>query len=139
MTGFDSDDVPEEAEKQSRIILRMSPSFSGRIDGHLLALRKMKKQRTKKQEWIAEAIIEKLQQDEDDLAQEESEKRLNLPVSPSLAQMVDSRIEILRRMGINRSKNRWVIDAIAEKLDRESKQTWRWMDDQLSQSSSDEK
>lgn len=139
MTGFGRDDVPEEAEEQSRITLRISPSFSERIDGHLLALKKMKKQRTKKQEWIAEAIIEKLQRDKNDLAQEESEKRLNLPVSSDLAQMVDSRIEILRRMGISRSKNRWVIDAIAEKLDRESKQTWRWMDDQLSQSSSDEK
>lgn len=122
------DDAAFGGSGQTKLTIRMGTSVSSRIDAHLDLLKEMRK-RTTKSEWIAEAIREKFQGDEAKLAKQLSDKRLCVSIHDDLIKLMDSVMNTLRQAGVAQTKNRLILEALMEKLDRESREVWDWLDE----------
>lgn len=117
-----------DGSSHTKLTIRMGTSVSNRIDAHLDLLKEMRKRMTKS-EWIAEAIREKFQGDESKLAKQLSEKRLCVPIHDDLIKLMDSVMHTLRQAGVAQTKNRLILEALMEKLDRESGEVSNWLDE----------
>lgn len=127
MAKRDPEEPVDQAEDSSRLTLHLTASISSRLEEHLNLLRKMLREHKTKKDWITEAVEEKLRESKRDLAHRSTGKRFNLPLKPDVAEKLEHNLELLKRMGIKHSKTRWVLDAISEKLDRESIEVWEWL------------
>lgn len=136
MTGFDEN--ARKKSDQTKLTVRMGSSVSDRVDAHLHLLKQMRKQ-ISKSNWISEAIAEKFKGDEINFVQRFSEKRLQVSVDTDLIESMNSIMEDLRQMGVAQTKQRLILEAIVEKLDRESREVWDWLGDLQKQKSSSEK
>lgn len=142
----DIDDLSSENCEQRgesdvcRLPLRVGPSLSSRLEDHLYLLKKIGGSRVTKQNWIIEAIREKLDRDvaESVPCQANKDRRMVLKLDPNTLETLKSRIDLSRRIGASYSKNKWVLEAIDEKLEKESKQTRRWLEALQSEMSSSE-
>lgn len=70
--------------------------------------------------------------------QANKDRRMVLKLDPNTLETLKSRIDLSRRIGASYSKNKWVLEAIDEKLEKESKQTRRWLEALQSEMSSSE-
>ena len=83
-------------------------------------LRKLEKHSSTKQQWIKEAIKDKLLKDKNDPEHIPENKYLRIEIEPTLQDDIEKRVELLKqRSGRNYSTKKWMIEAFHEKLERD--------------------
>jgi hypothetical protein len=94
--------------------------------------------RTTKQDWIAQAIQEKLEREMSGSVpcQANKDRRMVLKLDPETSKVLQNRVDLSRRIGASYSKNKLILEAIDEKLELEAKQTRRWLESLQSEISS---
>lgn len=102
--------------KLKEYTLRVGKHFHKRIDHHMRLLKYLKN--SNKQQWIQEAVREKLEADENS-SEETADKFLHLKFDMDLWKQLEERVEALRMTHTTMSKKKIIEEAILEKLDRE--------------------
>ena len=106
-------------------------SYSVRIEGRLykrifqhIQLLKRMSIVLNKQKWLEDAIVRKLEKDEEqDLTETiDSEKHLSFQVNVQLDAKIDKRVEVIKKFCNSYSKKKWILESIYEKLDLEEKE-----------------
>jgi len=110
----------------SRFQLRVDAHLSDRLESHLQFLKTMRKRGQTKGDWVAEAISEKLHREEQSPLQHPTSRRLAVPLDTELASKLEDKMEMFRRMGVTVTKNRWVLEAMLEKLELEERELSSW-------------
>lgn len=98
----------------------VSPHIFNRLEQHILFVKRLSNRNETRQNWVLEAIKDKLTRDErcHDIPKE---CRLNLKIDEITAQKLFKRVELIKKFRTSYSKKQWILDAILERLDREEK------------------
>lgn len=97
----------------------VSSIFSSRIKNHVQKIRRAIDPTISDEEWVKEAISEKLKI-EQKLKSVEKEKTLSIILDPELSDRLKNHLEVIKEKRNLTSKKQWILDAIDEKMDRES-------------------
>lgn len=110
--------MKDSCEKKIQYSVCISPVLHNKLDQHLLVLRKILKFGLTKQDWLVEAVQEKLLRDtpERDI---EKNKRINLRMDQLTNKLLEQRINLIRPFHNSYSKKKLLLDAIQERLDQE--------------------
>lgn len=105
----------------------VSPILHKKIDKHVSVFKNLLKQELRKQDWIIEAIKEKLERD---VPSQEiiKEKSMGLHLDPLLHQRIGKHVDMKRQFHFSFSKNKWILDAIQERLDQETENVYAKLD-----------
>jgi hypothetical protein len=109
--------IPKPKRKRIEYTVRIGNHLYQRISRHLLLLKHLKNNESK-QNWIQEAVKEKLAADE--LSKEEvGDRFLHLKLDVELWSELEKKVESLKATRTSVSKKVLIEEAIFEKLDRE--------------------
>lgn len=97
--------------------IRISENLHKRFNQHINCLKHVNRIKTK-QNWIEDALREKLERDEKISYEILNEKLLRFKVNENLFLEIDNKVKIIKKFR-NYSKKQWILEAIYEKLDRE--------------------
>lgn len=118
-----------ENEEMHSFNMPVSSSFYDRLDKHLYLLRTKRQERISKKTWILEAILEKLQDEENQSpAVVCRTKNLGFSIPKSVSDRIKRTVDVLVRLGKRYSKKKWVMDALEKKYDREQSDLNSWVD-----------
>jgi len=90
-----------------------------KLEKILFAIRGLEGKTTKK-DWINKAIKEKLER-ENSSNVFSKEKRLSFPIDHESLAEIEKRVMLLRKFRTSYSKKQWLVEAIYEKLDQDTK------------------
>jgi len=95
-------------------------NLHNRINKHVNKLKSTEGPGQSKQKWVIDAIKEKLNAENlsEDLPREKS---LGLKISLNLHNQILKRVEMMRKVRSSFSKKQWIVEAIADKLDRDER------------------
>ena len=106
---------------------RIGNIFADRLDKHILSLERMNRKRVTRHLWIEEAIQKKLDREVNlHPADIPKEARISLRLVKSLSDEINDKVSLMKRFRTTYSKNKWVIEAIEEKLEEEHQQVAQW-------------
>jgi hypothetical protein len=125
----------ENKKIESHIIfpVKVGNHLFSRLVEHINELAFLKNVQISKQDWLAEAIEEKLQSDKDQLGDDEQlrQKSVFPKISKRLNDELESRVNVFKQSRISYSKKQWIVDAIYEKLDRDTRQVKRLIKEKI--------
>lgn len=92
-----------------------------RLERHILIIKKLIDRHATKQDWLVNAIREKM---EKDITGQEipTTHSITVKLDARLEQMILQRIEYIKKFKFSYSKKKWIIDAIVDKLDRDEEE-----------------
>ncbi len=104
--------------------LRIGERFYKRLSKHIHFLKQLNSIQNK-QEWIEQAILAKLRQEEKQDVDEgfPPEKYLSFKISSQINAKIEKRVEVIKKIRGSFSKKQWILEAIHERLDLEEKET----------------
>lgn len=104
--------------------IRIGERLYKRINKHVQLLKHLKKTQNK-QDWIEQAILEKLAKEEEgDISESVSpEKHLSFKIQSQIDAKIENRVEFIKKIRGSFSKKQWILEAVYEKLDLEEKET----------------
>jgi hypothetical protein len=113
----------DDQTKKSKIYqytVSISPHLHNRLDKHIFILKKLVRTGHTKQQWLVEAVEEKLKNEKSSQTQDiEKEKRVSLRIDVLTKKILEEQIQLIRCFRTSYSKRKWILDAIQEKLDLE--------------------
>lgn len=110
----------EELTKLGNYALRVGEDLHARINKYIHIVKYLKDKKLTKQNWIKEAVIEKLEKDKEVSPDSISrEKFLNFKLEYSLIRAIERQVEITKKFRYSYSKKKWFEEAFYEKLERE--------------------
>lgn len=95
-------------------------------------LRKLEKLTSSKQQWIKEAVQEKLEWERQNPETIPENKNLRIDIDSSLKEEIEKRVDLLKKRQRSYSKKKWLVDAFYEKLEREEANSHKIMKKLLS-------
>ncbi|HEY4832930.1 MAG TPA: hypothetical protein VIH61_10270 [Waddliaceae bacterium] len=111
---------PFDHSKSTRYTIQIGENIAERIDQHLRLLKFLGDKDVKKQKWIKNAILKKLDKEEHIPPYElPKEKHLNIDVEKNLRERIERVINSIRKVRRTYSKKQWILEAIAEQLTQE--------------------
>lgn len=113
--------------KKSNLTIRVNYSLAEKLEGRISFIKIKKNHSFSKQQWIVDAIREKLASDKRLLKKAQFpkkgkiDKRLNCSIDENLLQLLNEHLDhIQKSCDITTSKNSWIAQAINEKLEKET-------------------
>lgn len=98
--------------------LRMSERLLGQIRQQLCVQRTLTKKKFSRDEFIEQAIQEKLERDEKkSLTDLDPARRISFRLDLELAEKVEHMVAIERSLGVSSSRSDWIVEAIKEKVE----------------------
>lgn len=98
----------------------ISPLLHDKLDRHISTLKKLLRADLTKHDWVIAAINEKLERiDNEEIIKE---KTLGLHLDPPTHERLGKHVEKNRQVQYSFSKNKWIQEAIQERLDQDAKQ-----------------
>lgn len=97
----------------------ISENLHNKLVNHFNHLRINNYKRLTKSQWVCEAIYEKLEKKIQSSLHKQ--QRIHLKIPKRALDEIDAQIQILKKLHVSYSKKKWIMEAIYEKLDRESK------------------
>lgn len=123
MTKNKKNPPPSTSPKPKKHLnFKLGEHLFGRVDKHIRALKYVKKEGFNKKEWMASAIREKLANEDISIDSVPRDKFFNIPVDPHLHDMLERRIEFIKKFR-SYSTKQLIQEAIQEKLEREEAKT----------------
>jgi hypothetical protein len=118
--AVDSKDITlMEIEPGTRYAFSINPYLSNKLKKHLHLLNAINL-RESQSRWVLQAIRERLDNESmDDIL--EKEVRVNITIDTPTRKALDHRIELCKKCRTSFSKKQWIVEAVAEKLDRDEK------------------
>ena len=101
----------------------ITQNLHDRLTKHLLILKKLCLQGQTKQNWLMEAIREKLSLAESIQECDFQERRINIQVDLLTEEKLSSRVAYIKQFRSSYSKKKWILDAIEEKLEKDKSMT----------------
>ncbi|MBA3816882.1 MAG: hypothetical protein H0X29_10275 [Parachlamydiaceae bacterium] len=98
----------------------ISPHLHSKLEQHIFVFKKLLKPGYTKQQWLIEAIEEKLKNDDPD-KEVENEKRVSFRIDALTKKILEKHVQQISYFRSSYSKRKWILDAIQEKLDLEEK------------------
>lgn len=117
MNGYEIDLLKKLKSQQYSVSI--SQNLHDRITKHLLILKKLCRQGQTKQNWLMEAIRERLEFEENNKECEFQERRITLQVDLLTEERLSHRVSYIKQFRSSYSKKKWILDAIEEKLEKE--------------------
>jgi hypothetical protein len=107
-----------KTKESPQYTVSISPILYHKMDQHIYALKKLLNSRQTKNDWIAEAVAQKLARDsaKDDRYKD---KPICIKIDPLTREKLEKRVQNIRSLRYSYSKKQWVLDAIHEKLGNE--------------------
>ncbi len=100
--------------------LRLGRHLFEKLNKHVTLLKLIEGKRKTKQEWIAEAIREKLEREPDpEHCASYTPKVITIRLDEDTDRSLESKVDMLKRMHGNFSKRQLLVEAIQEKLENE--------------------
>ena len=109
--------------------IKVSEYLYKRFNNHLRNLKNLYGNSFKRQQWIKNAFIEKLKNQEENL-DILTQKWLHFKLESEIHEDIDAQVEKIKKFR-NFSKKQWMLEAIYEKLDREEQQTKKILEEKL--------
>ena len=123
MSDHDLPDVPEKS-----YAIRIDDHLHRKLEKHLKILKFIEHQKQSKQNWIVEAVKDKLKRDLD-LKEIPKDKRLVFKIDNTLSKQVSKQVDILKKFKNSYSKKQWFVEAINEKLEKEESKTKEFLEE----------
>lgn len=124
----DEIEIPEDMKLCS---IGLDEYLFNRIEKHVLICRSLENSKKKKQQWIQEAIEEKLErEDHPKNIPIPRDKGVNFKLPSQTYQKLEKRLKLIKKVKGSFSRKRWIIEAIEEKLERESFKLEKFMEEQ---------
>ncbi len=102
------------------------------LSKHIRQLKCLDNSIRNRDEWIEQAIKEKLDNDKNvDLDQSLKQKTISLKVSPEVFEDLEKRVALIRKFRRSYSKKQWLVDAIYEKLDRDMQRIKAFVEEKI--------
>ncbi|MBT4936328.1 hypothetical protein HON22_00250 [Candidatus Peregrinibacteria bacterium] len=117
----------EKTETEKGYTLKLGDSLFSRIDNHLLQMKYLSSERQSRQNWILNAVKEKLNQDLLSSAIPKI-RSTTLRIDPKTFKKLDQRVEFIKKIRGNFTKKHLIVEAIEEKLEREKQTTQSFKD-----------
>jgi predicted transcriptional regulator len=131
----DEQETTKQEEHSSNYAVKIGKNLAERIDNHIDVLKYLKNKDLKKSQWLLEAISEKINREEHLPPYAlPKEKHLNIKLDDQLRERMERIVSALKSVRRAYSKKQWIVEAIAEKLDKEeaeAKQLARKKDQQI--------
>ncbi len=109
-----------ELSKLGNYALRVGEDLYTRINKYIHVVKYLEDKKLTKQNWIREAIREKLEKDQEVSPDSISRERfLNFKLEYSLIKAVERQVEITKKFRYSFSKKKWFEEAFYEKLERD--------------------
>lgn len=106
-----------DLDRYARYTIQIGDSFSERLDRHISLLKLIEKKDLYKQQWVVDAIIEKLKKDEAIPPNAlPKDKHLSLKINKDLRRRIENIVCSLKNVRRTYSAKQWIIEAISEKL-----------------------
>lgn len=107
-----------DSEESLGYAVTIGENLHQRIDNHLYLMKNLGKKNFTKQQWLLNALQEKLAQDET-LVSVPKERHIQIKVDHTTRKQLESRVDFIRNFRRSYSKKQLILEAIYEKLDRE--------------------
>ena len=118
----------QEDEDKADLRCGMGNVFYKRLERHILRLKRMGNNRITKHSWVEAAIREKWEREKklhpDNVPEE---KGISLKLPKYLSKGVESIVSFIKKYRRSYSKKQWIVEAIEEKLEQESKDVNNWL------------
>ncbi len=116
-----SSEKQKETVSSSGYTIEIGENFYKKINNHVYLLRHIHKRDYSKNRWIMEALNEKLSQN---LSPTEvpRRKQISLKIDANLRKNLEIKIEYIKKFRNNYSKKKFIMEALAEKLEREEEE-----------------
>lgn len=128
----------KESSPQSTnaFVMQVGEQLFSRLDDHIRMLKLFfKNDSQNKNEWVMEAINEKLEREQTvDIRIIPKDRFLSVKLAQPVHQKLEQRINFIRKFRSGFSKKQWVVDAIIEKLEVEEKKSRELLDKLQAQS-----
>lgn len=104
--------------KQKSYTFTIGSNLHEKLEKHLFSLKAINK-KSSKGKWVNDAIIEKLKHE--NVGDLSKQRRIQVFLDDSISGEIERRIQVFKKVYSSYSKKQWILEAIHEKLDRESK------------------
>ena len=104
--------------------LRIGERFYRRFIDHIQLLKRLNIIKNQ-QDWVEDAVLSKLEKEEEQNATEclHREKHLNFKINSQIDSQVERRVQVIKKIRSSFSKKKWFLEAIHEKLETEEMET----------------
>lgn len=112
-----------QTKTTKKYTLRLSQTLLNRVEKHLACLKFIHSSSPSKRKWVLQAIHQKMDR-EKGASFPDLPKRgtILLEIDPELAETLDQRVELIRKVRGSYSLKSWMVDAIEERLELEARQ-----------------
>ncbi len=106
------------AEKAFRAYsIKVRDGIHSQIDRHISLCKVLRKGSVTKQEWILDAIREKLDKEHSPHTESEGWKTIYMKIDLELHNRLEHRIEEIKKVCVGFSRKEWIMEAVQEKMD----------------------
>lgn len=119
-TAEKSRNIPDKEHKF--VSIRVGENLFARVNKHIDTLKKCQDTSYSRSRWINDAIHAKLEKE----IQENTitvDKHLNTRIDVKLIEMINQQVRIMKKFNSSYSKQKWIVEALSEKLEEEEQST----------------
>ena len=120
-------------KKQIYCTIRVGENFNKKINKHIDTLKKCQEGRYSRNQWINDAIKAKLEKE----IQGNTisvDKHLNARIDVKLLELINQQVKVMKKFNHSYSKQKWIIEALSEKLEEEELSSKKRLNDLITAS-----
>lgn len=114
----ESHQAPAIQQNGKNICFKVGKSLYCRLGNHIRALKHLGRHGSKN-DWMVDAIREKLSRETETVKDIPEQKAVNISVDPALRQALEKRVHFIKKFIPKYSAKKWIIEALHEKLEKE--------------------
>jgi len=131
---MDNDNDLPNPPKETVYSVKIDDFLHKRLEKHLRILKHLDEGGKTKQQWIKEALKEKLEQSNESELLAPKESRIAVRLNEAMNRKVEKKVELRKKLRDSYSKKQLIVEAINEKLEKEEVKTKQFLEEFQSKS-----